>query len=180
MKVSVTLVPFKSLAKIMTRTGLAVLLTGVWGSTALAVKIGDVLPKISINDHNGKAQQPWVGKASLINFWATWCDACKVELREMEKELAKVSPNNKVIFVSLDKDAGKAKDWMAAEFKGSASMSESLFHDATFTLADALGIESFPMTIIVDAAGKVIKIQDGFKDGQGSTAKLFEALNQTK
>ena len=48
----------------------------------------------------------------------------------------------------------------------------------SFKLADALGIESFPMTLVVDASGKVLKIQDGFKEGSGSTEALFEALRK--
>ena len=160
--------------------GVAIFVSGVWASTALAVKVGDVLPKVTINDHDGKAQQPWVGKATLINFWATWCESCKVELREMEKEMVNVQPESRVVFVSLDKEPVKARDWMTAEFKGSNSMSKNLFHDGSFAMAEALGIESFPVTLIVDSTGKVIKIQDGFKDGQGSTAALFDTLKKQK
>ena len=164
----------------MIQFGLAIFMSGSWASTAFAVKVGDMLPKITIKDQAGNAQQPWTGKTTLINFWATWCDACKVELREMEKELSKVAKTSQVVFVSLDKDPVKAQDWMAAEFKGSSEMSKNLFHDGAFAMAEALGIESFPMTLIVDETGKVIKIQDGFKDGQGSTSVLFDALNQKK
>ena len=155
-------------------------LSALWATSALAVKVGDTLPKIEVKDPSGKPTQPWAGKVTLINFWATWCDACKVELREMDKELAKVSPDHKVVFVSLDKDPAKAKDYIAKEFKGSPAMQASLHSDEAFKLADALGLESFPMTLVVDQSGKVIKIQEGFKEGTGSTAALFEALRQKK
>lgn len=146
---------------------------------AFAIKVGDVLPKISVKSHDGAAAEPWSGKPSLINFWATWCDACKVELKEMSEELKKISPESKVIFVSLDKESSKAKEWMAKEFKANPGMVENLYYDDSFKMADALGVESFPMTLIVDAKGKVLKIQDGFKEGTGSTEALFETLRKS-
>ncbi len=97
----------------------------------------------------------------------------------MEQELPKVQPDKKVIFISLDKDSRKAKEYFAKEFKGSSTMIDRLFSDESFKLADALGLESFPVTLVVDSSGKIVKIQEGFKEGSGSTAVLFEALRQT-
>jgi thiol-disulfide isomerase/thioredoxin len=145
---------------------------------ALAVKVGDVLPKIAVQDESGKSVQPWAGKQTLINFWATWCDACKVELKEMATELKNLPSDRQVVFVSLDKEPKKAKDYFSKEFKADATMLSSLFYDASFQTADTLGVESFPMTLVVDGAGKVIKVQDGFKPGTGSTEALFETLKK--
>jgi thiol-disulfide isomerase/thioredoxin len=164
--------------KTIASAALCFVLASFWSSAALAVKVGDVLPKITVKDASGKDIEPWAGHVTLINFWATWCDACKVELKEMAGEVSKISSREKVAFISLDKDSGKAKEWMAKEFKSAGVMSENLFHDNSFKLADALGIESFPMTLVVDASGKVLKIQDGFKEGSGSTEALFEALRK--
>lgn len=151
----------------------------IFAMPAFAVKVGDVLPKLEVQDESGKALQPWAGKQTLINFWATWCDACKVELKEMEAEVAKLGANRQVVFVSLDKEPKKAKDYFTKEFKSGPAMAGRLFYDSNFAMAEALGVESFPMTLVVDEKGKVIKIQDGFKPGSGSTEALFQALNGT-
>lgn len=155
------------------------LLASFCSSPAWAVKVGDVLPKISVAGPDGQLAEPWLGKPTLINFWATWCDACKVELKEMASELKTLGSSHQVVFVSLDKETEKARKYFDTEFKGSKDMSQSLFHDAAFKLADSLGVESFPMTLVVDADGKVLKIQDGFKPGSGSTTALFETLKKT-
>lgn len=149
----------------------------VFSTPAFAVKVGDVLPRLAVEDNNGKVTQPWAGKQTLINFWATWCDACKIELKEMESEVVKLNPNRQVVFVSLDKEPKKAKEYFSKEFKPTSPMLSSLFYDSKFEMADALGVSSFPMTLIVDENGKVLKIQDGFKPGSGSTEALFKALN---
>jgi thiol-disulfide isomerase/thioredoxin len=145
---------------------------------AFAVKVGDVLPKLTVQDESGKSVQPWAGKQTLINFWATWCDACKVELKEMAGELKNLPADRQVVFVSLDKEPKKAKEYFSKELKADQPMLSSLFYDASFQMADTLGVESFPMTLVVDGAGKVIKVQDGFKPGTGSTEALFEALKK--
>jgi len=145
---------------------------------AFAVKVGDVLPKLTVQDESGKSVQPWAGKQTLINFWATWCDACKVELKEMAGELKNLPADRQVVFVSLDKEPKKAKEYFSKELKADQPMLSSLFYDASFQMADTLGVESFPMTLVVDGAGKVIKVQDGFKPGTGSTEALFEVLKK--
>lgn len=149
-------------------------------SPAWAVKVGDTLPKLSVQDDAGKSVQPWAGKPTLINFWATWCEACKVELKEMQDEVKSLSPEYRVVFVSLDKDTQKAKDYFSKEFKGSPGMASSLYHDAAFSMPEALNVDSFPMTLVIDGTGKVLKVQDGFKPGTGSTAALFEELRKSK
>jgi thiol-disulfide isomerase/thioredoxin len=118
------------------------------------------------------------GKPLVINFWATWCDACKVELKEMASELKNLPADRQVVFVSLDKEPKKAKEYFSKELKADKPMLSSLFYDASFQMADTLGVESFPMTLVVDVSGKVIKVQDGFKPGTGSTEALFEALKK--
>lgn len=145
---------------------------------AFAVKVGDVMPKVVVQDGAGNSVQPWAGKQTLINFWATWCDSCKVELKEMSSELRNLPADKQVIFVSLDKEPKKAKDYFSKEFAANSAMQSGLFYDSSFQMADSLGVESFPMTLVVDGAGKVVKVQDGFKPGTGSTEALFEALKK--
>jgi hypothetical protein len=52
----------------------------------------------------------------------------------------------------------KGEEYSAREWKSSPAMSENLFLDGAFKLADALGVEIFPMTLIVDQSGKILKI----------------------
>jgi peroxiredoxin len=150
----------------------------VQSANAYAIKVGDQLPKIQVLDGSGKQVEPWVGKKTLINFWATWCDACKVELSEMKNEVAKAPKDRAVVFVSLDKETVKAKDFFDAKFKSDAAMTAALHFDPSFKLADSLNVESFPMTLVVDEKGKVVKIQEGFKEGSGTTEALFNELRK--
>lgn len=145
---------------------------------AAAVTVGESLSGIHLKAFEGEALggAAFEGKITIVNFWATWCAACKVELLEMEEQLqARLADKNfQIAFVALDKEPAKAADWFKKNLKDPERMLKSLYLDETFELADKLGIDSFPMTIIIGKDGKVAHVQKGFKEGQGSTEKLVK------
>ena len=155
------------------KTLMALGLIGV-AHSAFAVAEGEMFPPLEIARVDSKDKLATSGKFTILNFWATWCDACKVELKEMQKEFAKISERPDVVvgYVSLDKDSAKAKQWLVDSFGANSTMVSHLYTDPSFAAADKLGVDSFPMTIVVDKAGKIIKVQRGFKEGQGSTKAL--------
>ena len=148
--------------------------------SASAVVSGDVLPAISVTHYeSGQLDQAkLIGKVTVINFWATWCAACKVELKEMEERFKAFSDdkNFHVAYVSLDKDPSKAVDWFKGNLKDPAQMLKSLYSDAGFLAAESLKVESFPMTFVIDQNGKIAKIHEGFKEGENSTEELAKAV----
>jgi len=152
------------------------LLIGMYSSSVLAVKEGAVLPKVDIASFNTGSinSESFKGKVTIINFWATWCEACKVELKEMETEFASLFKNEKFqfAFVSLDKDPNKAATWVKENLKDSKSFMKYLYKDPDFATAEKLTVDSFPMTFIISSDGKVKKIHKGFKEGGNSTKDM--------
>ena len=145
-------------------------------SAASAVELGDKFPAKTIK-HIEKGQistGDMAGKVTIINFWATWCEACKVEIVEMEDLFRPYvhDKNFQMVFVSLDKDPSKAKEWFASNLKKPDEMTKFLYSDKTFALAEELSIDSFPMTMIIEPNGKIGYIQKGFVEGEGSTEKM--------
>lgn len=161
----------KVIANVVAAAGL---LTG--GTKVLAVTEGDAMPSVDITSRDGKTKLDWKGKVAVINFWATWCDACKVELKEMNQDFAPLysRPDVVVGYVSLDKEPAKAREYLMSAFGADANVTKNLAHDETFKAADTLGVDSFPMTLVVDKNGKIVKIQRGFKDGEGSTQAMLK------
>jgi thiol-disulfide isomerase/thioredoxin len=149
-----------------------------WTSAAFAVVEGEVLKDLTIR-HNSDATKDLrmaSGKVTVLNFWATWCDACKVELQEMDTQFAALRDKVTFAYVSLDKESTKAAAYFKSRFGEKAAMLDELYVDPKFEIADKLGIDAFPFTIVLDAKGKVVHIQRGFKEGSGSTEKLTQVI----
>jgi thiol-disulfide isomerase/thioredoxin len=168
------------------------LVDGVWRKTLLtafafftagqaqAIVIKDKWPAVAVRSVVGGPafeQATAQGKVTVVNFWATWCEACKIELKEMEAEFKQFEANQNVqlAFVSMDKNPAEAKEWFD-RYIGSEKFKAALFEDSQFKAAEAIEVDSFPLTLVIDQTGVVQLVQRGFKEGEGSTAKIAEEV----
>jgi thiol-disulfide isomerase/thioredoxin len=91
------------------------------------------------------------GKAVLIDFWATWCEACREALPHM-KEIAKKFQGQPlvVLSVSLDDDERKWKDFVASN-----EMTWTQYRDGGFKgpIATLFSIHAIPQTFTIDSDG---------------------------
>lgn len=158
---------------------LAVLVAAV---PARAVQVGDPWRAGPIPHIQKGAIEPQqlLSKVTVVNFWATWCEACKVELAEMEKLFTPLFSDKDLVvaFVSLDKEPDKAIAWFKQNVVSPDVMLPRLYGDATFKLAEALEVDSFPLTLVIGRDGKVAFVQRGFKEGDGSTEKLVKFVSE--
>lgn len=68
-------------------------------------------PTVTLKDLNDKdvTIQDYKGRVVLVNFWATWCEPCKVEIPWMIEFQQKYGPRGFTLLgVSMDEDGKKA------------------------------------------------------------------------
>ena len=74
-----------------------------------ALKAGDAAPEIKVKDLNDKdvTLADYKGKVVLVNFWATWCEPCRVEIPWLIEMQDKYGPKGfTVVGIAMD-DEGK-------------------------------------------------------------------------
>jgi len=101
------------------------------------------------------------GKVVMLDFWATWCPACREALpvvRDLHDKYAS-KPQFQMIGVSADSDEDAWKTYIRDH-----SMNWSEFLDQDGQIAGLFQIEAFPTFIILDRDGNVQFRQAGFDD----------------
>jgi thiol-disulfide isomerase/thioredoxin len=117
------------------------------------------------------------GKVVIVDFWATWCGPC-IEALPHIREIAQRFQEQPlvVISISLDKDEGKWKDFIAKN-----QMTWLQYRDASFTgpIARAFGVHAIPATFTIDADGVLEDQHIGDASIEGKLKKLIAAANET-
>ena len=138
------------------------------------VSVGDICPDFTVDMMTAKngsfefSKKDYTlrehdGKVRVINFWATWCSACKHELPYFN-EFAVAYPNVEVIAIcGASGSEAVVQKWMnnekeEAQVKGWADFDLifGYYNDTVQDLYGNLGGEGFwPMTIVVDEEGVI-------------------------
>jgi len=130
-----------------------------------ALKVGDKAPDFTITDPEGKTinLHSLKGKVIFLDFWASWCQPCRMANIEIVPLYHKFNPHGFEIFsVSLD---DKKDNWL------NAIKSDKLiwpYHGSELKgfeqskIAAMYGVEGLPGTFLIDENG--IIIDNGFDD----------------
>ena len=135
------------------------------------VKVGETLRDATMQGLNGAPRNlsEFRGKPLLINVWASWCGPCRAEMASLER-LAWLDPsaNFQIIGISTDDFVDKAK---AALEQSNATISHFIDHD--LVLEPMLGASHLPLTVLVDADGKVIQKINGAREWDSPASVLI-------
>lgn len=110
-------------------------------------------PDFTLQDANGDSVKlsDYRGKVILLNFWATWCGPCTVEIPWfVEFEQQYKSKGLEVVGVSMDEDGWPAIKPFVAEHKMNYRV--LLGTDSVSQLYG--GVDSLPTTFLIDRNGK--------------------------
>ena len=136
--------------------------TNGFADTPGEVKVGSHLRELTLHGFDGKTKQfsDYKGKPLIINVWASWCGPCRAEMGSLER-LANLYDGKEfnVIGVSTDDDRHAA-----AAFIKQSGVSFENFLDRKLLLENMLGANTIPLTILVDADGRVLKKVRGAYD----------------
>ncbi len=114
------------------------------------------------------------GKPLVINVWASWCGPCRMEMGSLERLFRRVNGRQfNIVGVSTDDDARAAMRFILQ-----SGITFDNYLDNKLTLENMLGASSIPLTVLVDAQGRVVMKIRGARewDSPESLALIAKAL----
>jgi peroxiredoxin len=101
------------------------------------------------------------GRVVMVNFWATWCGPCRVEMPHLARLYDKYRGSGFVVLgVNIDEDPRKA-----ASLAAQLGMRFPVLLDTDKKVSRLYDLSMMPSTILIDRDGRVRYVHRGYRDG---------------
>jgi peroxiredoxin len=113
------------------------------------------------------------GKVVFLNFWATWCAACVVEMPSMENLNGRLKDRDFVMVAINTQES----DTQVKAFVEKMKLSFTALLDSNGEVAAGFAVNALPTTFVLDKEGRIVGTAIGPRewDSRASIA-LFEYL----
>jgi peroxiredoxin len=122
-------------------------------------------PEFSLKDANGQTVRlaDYKGKVVLLDFWATWCGPCKIEIPWfMEFETQFKDQGFAVLGVSMDEDG-----WAAIKpYVRDRKMNYRVLLGDDKVGTSYGGLDALPTTLLIDREGNIASVHEGVAMGK--------------
>jgi peroxiredoxin len=134
------------------------------------VQVGDEAPNFTLRDLTGNAMSlsQLRGKVVLLNFWATWCGPCRVEMPAME-QLYRTLPRREFEILAVSTDPQGAA--VTRPFQREMGFTFPILHDSEYRVGLTYGARTIPITFMVDRRGIVRQKIFGARDWDSPEAR---------
>jgi thiol-disulfide isomerase/thioredoxin len=150
---------------------------GMDGMAAPSIR-GQVAPGFTLVDLNGKkvSLADYKGHPVVVNFWATYCGPCKLEMPWFQEMIAKYQSSGLVV-LGLDEDEGVGKDQIAAAAKKVGVSYPILLPETKDKVGKAYQLGDYlPETFYVARDGKVVEQTFGVSSKDELEADVRKAI----
>lgn len=123
-------------------------------------------PDFTVYDIDGDAVSlsDFIGKPVIINFWASWCGPCKMEMPEFEKKFNELGGDIQFLMVNLT-DGNRETRETAISYIEESGYTFPVYFDTDQDAAYTYGVYSIPSTYFIGADGSAVAMAQGAIDG---------------
>ena len=135
--------------------------------------VGYLAPGFNLRNLKGNYQSldSFSGQVVVLNFWATWCVPCRVEMPSFEKLYRRYrSEGVAVLAVTLDKNSKQKVESFVDEHR----ISFPILLDEEGEVERLYPSMTIPFTYVIDREGRVVARVDGAKNW--GSKETFEAI----
>lgn len=135
---------------------------------AASAQIKERAPDFSLQDTDGKTVRlsDYLGKNPvLIDFWATWCSPCKIELPHLDAIYKKYRDQG-LVFFAISEDSPRSASKVKPYVKSKKFEATVLLDPDGQVLRRFFGESTLPYTILIDRDGNIVRTITGYVPGQ--------------
>jgi cytochrome c biogenesis protein CcmG/thiol:disulfide interchange protein DsbE len=145
-----------------------------WGlsrSMRGALQLGNPAPAFELKTFDGQSIKTadYSGKVIVTNFWASWCQPCEAEARELEAAYQHFQPAGDVIFLGL---AYVDTEPNSLAYLEKFNITYPNGPDMATMISQQYGVRGVPETFIIDRQGNLAY----FKSGPFSTTEEIVSI----
>ena len=135
--------------------------------------VGYLAPRFTLRNLKGNREslESYRGQVVVLNFWATWCAPCRVEMPSFESLYRRYrSEGMTVLAVALDKNAEPKVKSFVDEY----GLSFPVLLDSKGEAERLYPSMTVPFTYVIDRNGRVVARVDGAKNWE--SRETFDAI----
>ena len=115
------------------------------------------VPDFTVYDADGNPVKlsDYFGKPIVLNFWASWCGPCRMEMPDFDAKAKELEGEVHFLMVNVT-DGGRETVETASAFIAEQGFTFPVFYDTDMVAANTYGASGLPTTFFIDADGNGI------------------------
>lgn len=114
-------------------------------------------PDFTVYDEDGNAVSlsEFFGKPIVVNFWASWCGPCKIEMPDFDEAYSEIGDDTVFMMINMV-DGRRETQQTGRDYIKSKGYSFPVYYDIELKASLSYGITSYPTTIFIDDEGYIV------------------------
>ena len=111
-------------------------------------------------DGNVHSLSDFRGKPVILNFWATWCGYCKMEMPDFQEKYEQYGEDIHFLMINVTDGVQETVE-KASAFLAEQGFTFPVYYDTDMMAGQHFNISGLPVTYLLDAEGGLVAWQQG-------------------